>query len=165
MPPIWISEKSDAGSVTQWISPPPQDLWSISSFYILFCLFHVVPTYHSLPWISEKTDAGSVTQWMTIYVVSLTLLIFAILSTYYLHVRLWCCTGFFGLLGPSCCALFLFFSFKHATDGRFTAACPPPPFPSSLGFRFPSLCLPALSHTVSPLLPLKKHSFFVTLSI
>jgi hypothetical protein len=55
------------------------------------------------------------------------------------------------------------FSFNHATDGRFTAARPSPPVPLVPWVPFPlPLATPALSRTVSPLLPFKIQLFFCT---
>ncbi len=141
MPPSWISEKSDAGSVTQWISFPPQDLWSI------FFLHIPLPEY-----VKRRTLA----QWRSELFCMYNLLIFAILFTYLPLLLSW-------VFWPPWIRLLyaLLSSFNHALNGRLIAVYPPPPCPPhTLGSVFPSLCLPSLSRTVSPLFPHKKHSIF-----
>ncbi len=132
MPPLWISEKSDAGSVTQWISFPPQDLWSI------FFLHIPLPEY-----VKRRTLAQWRSEWFYMY----NFLIFAILFTCLPLLLSW-------VFWPPWIRLLyaLLSSFSHALNGRFIAVYSPPPSPSSLGFRFP-LPLPSLSRTVSPLFP------------
>ncbi len=105
MPPIWISEKSGVGSVTQWISSPPQvyDLYLLSTYFLFIsCGAHL--SFLPPPPQKRRTLAHLRSELPVLYMSNFTYLYLL----YHLHVCLCCCPGYFGLLGPSYCTLSFF---------------------------------------------------------